>query len=197
MPENYFTNFHQQILLSIHKNFTSQLPSNKNNPYQIPENYFNSFADKVLALAKNNHNNTKNITEELSQIAPTLNIISKKQVYTIPANYFNDSNNVVSKIKNKPSTKIINIRKWVVYAAAAILTGFTVVGVINFLQPTNNVNIKSAIANVSDDELNDFLNDNKSATYAAVNENEEIADLFQGTATDDIVFYLDEVSKID
>lgn len=167
------------------------------NVYQVPENYFNNFAEIVLALAKNNHNNTNKITEELSQIAPTLNTISKKQVYSVPENYFNDSNNIVSNIKNKPTTKIINLRRWVVYAAAAILTGFTVVGVINFLQPTNNVNIQSAIANISDDELDDFLNTNKSATYAAVNENEDIADLFQSTTTDEMVFYLDEVSKID
>ncbi len=74
-----------------------------------------------------NMENKKDIAQELEEIAPLLNRISKKPVQTVPAGYFEHLN------FQKPGTAapVVSMKKaasWYRWAAAAVVTGILVLG---------------------------------------------------------------------
>lgn len=74
-----------------------------------------------------NMENKKDIAQELEEIAPLLNRISKKPVQTVPAGYFEQLNFQ----KLGTAAPVVSMKKaasWYRWAAAAVVTGILVLG---------------------------------------------------------------------
>jgi len=68
------------------------------NVYQVPGEYFDTLADQVLNRIKALE--TENASEELSYLSPLLKSVSKKMPYSVPANFFNISDERIMQIVN-------------------------------------------------------------------------------------------------
>ncbi|MBX2930707.1 MAG: hypothetical protein KF781_02030 [Chitinophagaceae bacterium] len=194
VPENYFSTFPEKILHYLKEN-EHLLPTTTDTPFNIPENYFSTFPEKITKIIASQEDDFSTIEKELKEVAPLLNTISKKQVYSVPENYFGTLK--ITKLNTNISGKETSFRKWIVYAAAAIFIGVSVVGIINFIQPNNKINIQKEFANVADEELNDFLNTNKTTSYTSSTENDDITNLFVGIETEELSFYYKEQPQTD
>lgn len=86
-------------------------------PYSVPSGYFEGLAGQVLSRIR-----SKEVQDELQSISPLLEQLSKQTPYATPAGYFEEPTILPAQ---KPA-RIITIasRRWVRYAAAAVITGF-------------------------------------------------------------------------
>lgn len=57
-------------------------------PFSIPEDYFQNLSEVILQKVISYHNQSNEVVEEMDGIAPLLNTISKKQVYSVPPDFF-------------------------------------------------------------------------------------------------------------
>lgn len=71
--------------------------------------------------------NKKSIAQELEEIAPLLNRISKKPVQTVPAGYFEELN-IQKSVTEAPVVSMKKAASWYRWAAAAVVTGILVLG---------------------------------------------------------------------
>ncbi|MCZ2222137.1 MAG: hypothetical protein LC122_00685 [Chitinophagales bacterium] len=186
IPDNYFINFPQQIISVVKANSTL-LSKGYETPFNIPNGYFTEFPQKILNLATNQQSSNSEIDNELNEVAPLLNTISKKQVYSVPENYF-DKIEINKTISNNHSERK-RIKRWMQYAVAAVFASIALVSSINFMKNLNTLNLQKEFAKTTDDELNDYLKTNNTVSYASLNEEDNIADLFQGLDTDELIFY--------
>ncbi len=108
VPDNYFENLATNILLKI---------KSEQSVYTVPSSYFNDLSDNILQKIKQQKPN--DIYNELQEIAPALNTISKENLYQVPDNYFEN----LTYTSNKQPAKVISIgfKKWYKYAAAAAI----------------------------------------------------------------------------
>lgn len=74
-----------------------------------------------------NMENRKDIAQELEEIAPLLNSISKKPVQTVPAGYF-EQLNIQIPGNQAPVVSMKKATNWYRLAAAAVVTGILVLG---------------------------------------------------------------------
>jgi hypothetical protein len=179
----------------------------KTMPQTVPSGYFESFVANMLTLAKDS---SISVEAELETIAPFLNSLSKKPVQALPEGYFKDF-----QVAQKQETAIVQmprLRKWINYTAAAIIAGILITA--GFIFNNNNaksfdfeyyskMNIAAALNQVTDDELENYLN---STASLSVTEQlpipEEIENIYQGNfqqiSDDELNEYLKEIggSKI-
>lgn len=118
--------------------------------------------------------NHKNIAQELHEIAPLLNQISKTPVQEVPADYFKQFKVQVS--TDRAVVKKITPRKWMGYAAAAVVVG--IMAFSGLLQKekksTNfdyeryaNINVAEEINNLSDEALQEYFSNEISISGAS------------------------------
>lgn len=147
IPEGYFNQLPAIILERIAQE-ESVLHLPKNQPFAVPEGFFNQFSDQVIGRIKQQENE---VYQELEQIAPLLNKISKQNIYTVPQGYFSKSlvPDLVSIQQEKP--KVIPMLKPVhsfrKYAMAAALTGIMAIG--GWLLLNNNSTDNIAVTNAA------------------------------------------------
>lgn len=196
VPENYFTEFSQHII-SIAKANSTLLSEISETPFNIPNGYFTIFPQTITKLITNKNSSISEIENELNEVAPLLNTISKKYVYNVPENYFKTLEINNSSSNNKIKSKHSKIKRWMLYAVAAAFTSIAVVSAVHFIKTSKAINLHNELAKTSDDDLNDYLDNNKMATHTSINEDDDIADLFQEVETDDIIFYLHNQTKTD
>lgn len=120
--------------------------------------------------------NNKNIEQELNEIAPLLNQISKIPVQQVPADYFKQFKAQVS--TEQAVVKKIIWKKWVAYAAAAVFAGLMIHTGWRFNQPKNipfdydryaNLDVAKELNNISDKELQEYLNTSNALLGAGSN----------------------------
>lgn len=120
--------------------------------------------------------NNKNIEQELNEIAPLLNQISKIPVQQVPADYFKQFKAQVS--TEQAVVKKIIWKKWVAYAAVAVFAGLMIHTGWRFNQPKNipfdydryaNVDVAKELNNISDKELQEYLNTSNTLLGAGSN----------------------------
>lgn len=104
VPAGYFDHLANEILQKIY-----QLPSEivpALSTYKVPSGYFDGLAEGILQKIKSGNVKVENeFQEELAQVAPFLNSISKENLYNVPDGYFeNLSQAIVS--DNNPETDI-------------------------------------------------------------------------------------------
>ena len=191
IPTNYFDTLATEILAKI--KLETLLKEGNVNPYSTPNEYFNGLADNILAKAKGSINNE--VTDELNEIAPLLNTISKTEVYSIPNGYFENLN---TKIPAKETSKLIsfgNTRKWFAYAAAALVVGVLTFGGIKYMQ-TNKTSaaFEKIVAKTSNEEIQQYLETNPAteiaSTHIHIEETNDGSGLFEGTSEEELHQYL-------
>lgn len=173
VPNHYFEQFPANLLLKIQeKKLVAQFPV-PNNPFSAPDGYFHSFPQQILAQIRLQENGMQqSVEDEIAAIAPLLNQISKKPVYSLPTGYFENSP-FISKEKDaiKEKTKVISFsktRKWITYAAAAIMAGVLVTGALwnnsSLTSSGSAFSLNKEIINVSDDAIQNYLNNDVTAS---------------------------------
>jgi len=124
IPDRYFDTLPDSIMDKI---LTIGFDNAKYSPLTIPNNYFNDLSSTILTKIKFQQSEC---FSELEEVAPLLNTINKQAIYTVPIDYFQNLN-VGIKTSKKPTATIIsfrNTRKWISYAAAAVMAGMLVTG---------------------------------------------------------------------
>ncbi len=118
----------------------SNLP--KSNPYGIPGGYFESLPESLLHTAKSSSN--ESVQEETDSISSLLGNL-KKQVnpsgpYTVPEHYFDKL--APAAVAMPPKAKLLSMmpRRWMRYAAAAIISGLLIAAGVFLLQPDSEKN---------------------------------------------------------
>ncbi len=176
---------------------------NNKMPQQLPLGYFDSFAQKILFLAKEQSNN-KDDGNELIDIAPLLNQISREPIQSLPQGYFNSFNVNLPKQKSIV-VKMPLMRKWMTYASAAVVAGILLTAGFLYTNKGNHsfdydkyskINITTAMNNLSEDELVNYINaasslnlGHSSIDAELINENEGN---FENIVDDEMLQYLNE-----
>jgi hypothetical protein len=149
----------------------------------VPAGYFDGLADRIMQKIRLLEKEKD--TDELADIAPLLHAMARKNVYTVPEGYFEQT--IVH-----PPVRLVSIhrsRKWMRYAAAAVLTGAIGTGIffasrkeqVSDYEKYTKVDVSSAIDKVSDTELVNYLDKNERLTGSTdqtmVTASEELPDL--------------------
>lgn len=171
VPQNYFDCLADEIINRI--KIEQLLKEAKGNTFTIPGNsntYFTTLPDLILSKIKNQSaDSVEQIFNELEEVAPLLNTISKKPVYHVPGNYFEGL--AANSAKNKPFLKVVSFslaRKWISYAAAAIMAGVLVTGAFrneNNINSSRPFNVNIEINNLKDEDLESYLNNANVISY--------------------------------
>jgi hypothetical protein len=154
VPNDYFLRLPQSVMIKVEQ---QNIPSVNGNVYSVPADYFDNFSDSVLVKLKAE---TNEVAKELQEIAPFLNSIQKENPYSVPVNYFK---NFAVKKDDAPAAKIVlfsKSRKWITYAAAAVIAGVLITGVfVNQNIRSSSSDITNEIKKLSDEELNQYAKD--------------------------------------
>lgn len=208
VPSEYFENLSEVILDRIEVNSTELIPSQK--LYSVPDDYFNNLAENVLENIKAKNNN--NVQQELEELSPLLSQIPKTNVYTVPVEYF-ESFNAVPVPEMQPA-KIFSIKRkpyrWIRYAVAACIAALMFGGGYYYMRGGNfndnnkstaqskvtDVKVQQGIAQLSDAEIDDYLNNDNSEVYTPQNDSQDIniKSLLQNMSDEEINNYLRENS---
>jgi hypothetical protein len=198
VPPGYFESFGEQILDLIKADerltWLSSFP--KEMPFNVPAGYFNELDEKIMEIIRR-HPDYQTSREELESVSPLLNSISKRPVYSVPKRYFE---NFKPGVEEKKDPKVVSItgRKWLRYAAAAIIVGVILMaGLIAFNNNSNKdsggktlAKFEKEVKKINDvkstDTLIDFMD-------AGLNE-KELASNQKSIKTDDVQQLLKDIS---
>ena len=117
VPGGYFEGFAEQLQSII---WLETLP--KTTPFAVPTGYFEGLEEKIMEVIRN-HPDYQTSKEELESISPLLNSLNKRPVYSVPDGYFENLRMHVETKELKTKVFSIASRKWLKYAAAAVVTG--------------------------------------------------------------------------
>lgn len=215
VPAGYFDALPGQVLSVVTTG--AFLDSARTQPFRVPAGYFEGLAADVLGKIKTREV-LNEVREELEEVAPLLNTISRNEVYKVPAGYF-ESAGFATAMAGKKEGKVITLRiarKWMQYAAAAVMAGVLVMSAFvftgngpkrddgnivtsemnavsegdlekyldnpehfvaapaatSFATESDLAYVKTNIAQLSDDELNQYLSNNAEPFEPAVSEKE-------------------------
>jgi hypothetical protein len=110
-------------------------------------------------------NNRDNINEELEVIAPLLKNISRQPVQSVPEGYF-EQLSIKLPAQSAPVVKMSLVRKWMGYAAAALVAGILVTAGFIFTdsdvqrfnyEQYSRIDVPAEMNKLSDDELQSYL----------------------------------------
>lgn len=110
-------------------------------------------------------NNQEEILNELKAIAPILTEIDKTPVQSVPPDYF-EQFEVLLPVKQTAVVKMPALRKWFIYASAAVVTGILITAGFVYTNRNkdsfeydryNSVNIDEALNNLTDEELQQYI----------------------------------------
>lgn len=162
IPDRYFDTLPTRIISTILNNTEREA---KNSPLTVPSGYFNDLSSTILTKIKLQQSDYFN---ELEEVAPLLNTIGKQPVYTVPDGYFQNFN--VQTVPSKKSTATIisfrNTRKWISYAAAAVMAGLLVTGAFMYTDRPASFDLSKEVNKLSDDELVSYINSDHSVVIA-------------------------------
>jgi hypothetical protein len=184
-PADYFESFAEKMLSRIKTESINSVDEElailspvlskikRVTPFSVPQGYFEELSDNVLQSAKA----IDFVNDGLENLSPLMKDLKNKNTYTTPLGYFeNFSDSVLSKIKNEPKkARVISInsrKTWLKFAAAAVVVG--IISTVSYfalnknnLQPANTDPI-AALSKISDDEMNNYLQNQYSPIYDSV-----------------------------
>lgn len=145
IPEGYFDQLADSILNKIKSGETaieeirslSPLLYNiqHKNVFTVPVGYFESLNNTLFHKLERNFS-----TDELKEISPTLHSLRGKNVFQAPGGYFAGlADDILKKIHPQPApvVKMDRRRLFIKYAAAAVLTGITLLGGYKYFNNTS------------------------------------------------------------
>lgn len=179
VPPSYFDNLSDKIInkINLHKERASFSQSSV--PYSFPADYFNNLCVEILKKVISEENTLSKVFEETEAIAPLLNTISKKQVYNVPAGFF-ETLQLPLAITQKERAKVVSLKRksrFFRFAAAAVLIPAVAIGlytltgkeIINLQSDTSNA--RNKVKNLSKEEIVSFLKNNTLIEDAASTRN--------------------------
>jgi hypothetical protein len=206
VPVGYFSSFADEVLTLVKAEYLLQ--QNVHVPYKVPANYFDGLSNNILAKIRSENE----VFAELEEVAPFLNTINKKNIYTTPVSYFdnlsaNASDNI--NVAKPVPAKIFNIgsatRKWLTYAAAAVFAGIIGTGILlraDHSKESNepvkssyaSMNVDENISNLSDTEIAKYLDthssENEIAVPASSDDDIDVQDFLNNSSDEEIQQYL-------
>lgn len=212
VPPLYFDNLSSEIIdriTSLNKERAYYFGSFAS--YSIPHSYFKNLPDIILKRVGIDQKQHTGVLEEMEEISPLLNTISKKPVYDIPPNFFD--NIVWSSLQSQPQkAKIVSISKWpkvLKYTAAAVIIPFLAISVFNLsgkdfvIFRSNHNKAKNQVKNLSKEEIVNFLKNSPSSENAfstsqntSINE-DEIKSSLKQISDKEIHHFLKETGELD
>ena len=171
---NYFDDLSEEITrkIMLNKERAYNFPP-ASTPYVIPEDYFTNLPGLILQNVVN-HQQLNGVIEEMEAIAPLLNTIDKKQLYSIPPDFFDKMQIPFPKMR-KRETKVVSGNKWKILlriSAAAVVTSLLAIGVYTItgrdFTTTRNRNARNEVKNLSNEEILNFLKNHSSENITSV-----------------------------
>ena len=169
----YFDDLSEEITrkIMLNKERAYNFPP-ASNPYVIPEDYFTNLPGLIFQNVVNHHQ-LNGVIKEMEAIAPLLNTIDKKQLYSIPPDFF-DKMQIPFPEMRKRETKVVSGNKWKILlrlSAAAVVTSLLAIGVYTItgreFNTTRNRNARNEVKNLSNEEIVNFLKNNSSENFTS------------------------------
>lgn len=162
IPVGYFDGLSELIMERV----LVDLPG-KSQVYTVPHHYFNRLPNNILRAIRH-----AEVSDELREVAPFLQTLSKKDPYHTPAMPEVNIRAIIEVKKESESGKVIAMptkRKalWIRYAAAAVMVGVLVTA--SFIYNSNQtltsfdpvtyaqIDVSNEISKLSEDELTNYL----------------------------------------
>ncbi len=184
VDDAYFSTLPEIII--AHINAGNAFTSTKN--LAVPEGYFESLAANILNKIYAHENG---VAAELSEISPLLADIENKETYKVPESYFNNLTFVGEQPETAKVISLSNPRSFFKYAAAAVITGLLGLSIVNIVDNNKavdplittaettlgstqqnslalNGNFDEALKNISDNEIEQYLQKNGQDVNAAL-----------------------------
>lgn len=209
LPLGYFNDLSDKVLEYVQ----TGLPFEKINGYTIPENYFEEFPTTLMSTIRQ-----QEVSDELEEVAPFLNQISKKVPYTIPEVAIIDIQAIVNDTVSVNETPVIQMPvrknlKWMQYAAAAVVVGVLIT--VGILYTNNSIesiqqngttyaqmDIPAEMSKLSEDELSTYLSATEKLVVTAgerdqilIDELPDIDEHIQLMTDDELKQYLNESTE--
>ncbi|HEX8461775.1 MAG TPA: hypothetical protein VF623_10105 [Segetibacter sp.] len=208
VPAGYFDNFPNEILTKIKAGQEPAYPFSNSMPFSVPGGYFENLSKNILQKVSEKNIADNAVFEEMETISPLLNTINKKNVFSLPEDYFN--NLLVKAAEAKPA-KVISItrgrNKFVGYAVAAVIATILAIGIFLITGKGSNSSMaktenNSQVKTLSDEEIVNFLktnapNEDISATSASVGKETEIKKSVSQMSDEEIKAFLQETGDGD
>jgi hypothetical protein len=203
VPEGYFDRFPASVLSRIQAETISF--GGKSHPFKVPVNYFDQLAGNILNKIKSKE---QSVEEELNELAPLLNTISKQPVYKIPEGYFESLELTIPLKLDKPSARVFSFgrsKRIMQYAVAACTAAILLIGA--FLYTNNdkpeqlishkeavNMNVSTELDKLSETEIASYLDAAPNVGYALNASAEDISfdEYLEETSDEEIDAYLNE-----
>ncbi len=150
VPEGYFESLPHQILEFIKNDNIKGAESTENvifnsnpailSPFSVPEGYFDGLSANILSKIKEKEDDS--VTTELRKISPILAGFDRKTPFIVPEKYFENldiSSAIVPAPKETGRVVTMNFgKRWINYAAAAVITAVLAGTVYFFIQVSGN-----------------------------------------------------------
>lgn len=216
VPAGYFDSLSEGIMAKIREPenaFEAEeqlIPAALPTPYAVPAGYFNSLAGNIMAAIHVQQHASGEVYDELQEIAPILNTISRQTPYSVPAGYFKQLEVSMPAEQEEPTAKVVSMRNsrvsYMRYAAAACVAILLGIGGYWFVRPgnvkTDDKNFERMVAGLSTADINAYLASQAPATIdvvpTAVDEQAtDIQEDINETSTQEIQQYLQDNSEPD
>jgi len=169
IPAGYFDILAAAIMEKIQMGDVLMPSLVNTNAYQVPLGYFEGLPGDIISKIKQATASANEVRAELEEIAPLLNTVSRQEVYSVPVGYFGQTNFISSALPEKKTATIVHMKKarrWMQYAAAALVAGVLVTGAFLYTDTNSYVgyekydhlDVPSELNKVSEDELVTYLN---------------------------------------
>ena len=150
IPEGYFESLPHQILELIkNENCIDSEITEKSifdskpailSPFSVPEGYFDGLSANILSKIKETED--ESVIAELQNISPLLAGFERKIPFSVPEKYF-ENLDICSAIISTPKEtgRVVSMgtrKRWINYAAAAVITAVLAGSVYFFIQLTGN-----------------------------------------------------------
>ena len=204
VPANYFNDLPAVILAKVQSEGVAF--GSKSDPFSVPAGYFDGLAANILNKIRSTE---QSVEEELNEIAPLLNTVSRKPVYAVPEGYFESLELTIPLKLAKPSAKVFSFGKVVQYAVAASTIAIMAIGVyfysgnsksidtpISFTE-AKNMNVAAELDNLTETEIVSYLESAPSVGYAlnVVPEEVNFEEYLDQASDEEINEYLKETAE--
>lgn len=220
VPTGYFDGLAEQVLRRIRaldaENAVDELAClspllsklSKDMPYTVPAGYFEEIETSLISFVSTGSQSAK---EELETLSPLLSGLKKEMPYSVPAGYFENLGE--KRASNKTKVVSLGSRKWIRFAAAAVVTGIITTITFLFIGSSDDKGPGASIAKfekkltkdikkTSDKELNEFIQQFSDAGLVteetAYNVPDiEVKDLLKDVSENELKNFLEETAEIE
>jgi len=159
----------------------------RKNVYSVPSNYFAELDAGFVFYADDD------AKEEIGELSALLGGLKKEMPFSTPAGYFESLELINPAVKESKPAKLItmNNRKWLRYAAAAIMVGFISMSAIFYFNRSKDASSKDpaewVAKNVKEESINKFIESTS----------EDPSDATLATASEDVKALMKDISDKD